>query len=131
MNSFTRDAGIPILTEIIEPPAEDRISDTPRMPAAPVDEHSVEALEAEMLAHWKEEEWNRLERKIRERILRRILARVDAALEQHVRNHLADVLQIAVQGLATDIKSGLHQNLEQVVSRAVSDEITRLQKRNS
>ena len=133
MNPFSRDAGIPVLTEIIETP--DLKEPVPEAPAAvpetePTEEYSVEALEAEMLARWSTEEWNRLERKIRERILSRILARIDAVLEQQVRDHLADVLQLAVEALATDIKSGLHQSLEQVVARAVSDEIARLQKRN-
>jgi catalase len=129
MNPFSRDAGIPVLTEIIEAPAESAASKPPVVaPAAtPIEEISVEALEAEMRAHWSDEEWNRLERKIRERILRQILARIDSVLEQQVRDHLADVLQTAVDALATDIKSGLHQSLEQVVARAVSQEITRLQ----
>lgn len=132
MNLFSRDAGIPILTEIIDSPREESFQETPTSTpsVALLDEYNIEALEAEMLSHWSAEEWNRLERKIRERILSRILARIDTVLEQQVRDHLADVLQIAVEGLATDIKSGLHQSLEQVVTRAVSDEITRLQKRN-
>jgi len=133
MNPFSRDAGIPVLTEIIDaPPDRENLPDAPAAAAGtmPAGEPSVEALEAEMLSHWNDEEWNRLERKIRERILRRILGRIDAVLEQQVRDHLADVLQIAVEGLATDIKSGLHQSLEQVVANAVSQEITRLQNRN-
>lgn len=133
MNSSSRDAGIPVLTEIIDLP--DQESSVARsagtFEARPVEEFNVEALEAEMLSHWNDEEWNRLERKIRERILRRILARIDAVLEQQVRDHLADVLQIAVEGLASDIRSGLHESLEQVVTNAVSQEITRLQKRNN
>lgn len=133
MNPFSRDAGIPVLTEIIETPeAEEPAVEAPAAAPSvePAEQYSVEALEAEMLSHWSSEDWNRLERKIRERILSRILARIDAVLEQQVRDHLADVLQLAVEGLATDIKSGLHQSLEQVVARAVSDEMTRLQKRN-
>ncbi|OGB22210.1 MAG: hypothetical protein A3I66_17725 [Burkholderiales bacterium RIFCSPLOWO2_02_FULL_57_36] len=134
MKPFSRDAGIPVLTEVIDSPPAEGISlmtqaDAPA--AVPAEEYNVEALEAEMLSHWNDEEWNRLERKIRERILTRILGRIDAVLEQQVRDHLADVLQIAVEGLATDIKSGLHQSLEQVVTSAVSQEITRLQKRNN
>ena len=133
MNQFSRDAGIPVLTEVIDPLEEESIPEIPVVASAPVskvEEFSVEALEAEMLAHWSDEEWNRLERKIRERILRQILARIDSVLEQQVRDHLADVLQTAVDGLASDIKNGLHQSLEQVVARAVSQEITRLQTTN-
>jgi catalase len=129
MKPFSRDAGIPVLTEIIAPPAEQSIADAAAIPpiVAPIEEHNVEALEAEMLSQWSDEEWNRLERKIRERILRQILGRIDSVLEQQVRDHLADVLQAAVEGLATDIKSGLQQSLEQVVARAVAQEIIRLQ----
>jgi hypothetical protein len=133
MNPFSRDAGIPVLTEIIETPdLDESVPEAPAVVPAiePPEEYSVEALEAEMLSRLSGEEWNRLERKIRERILSRILARIDAVLEQQVRDHLADVLQLAVEALATEIKSGLHQSLEQVVARAVSDEIARLQKRN-
>jgi catalase len=132
MNQSSRDAGIPLLTEVIDPSAESvHEKPTPEIDHAPhVEEPSIEALEAEMLAQWSAEEWNRLERKIRERILSRILARIDAVLEQQVRDHLADVLQTAVQGLANDIKTGLQANLEQVIARAVSQEITRLQARN-
>ncbi len=133
MNSSSRDPGIPVLTEIIDSPEQESASAMPEQTigATRFDEHNVEALEVEMLSHWNNEEWKRLERKIRERILRRILGRIDAVLEQQVRDHLADVLQIAVEGLASDIKSGLHESLEQVVANAVSQEIMRLQKRNN
>jgi hypothetical protein len=130
MNPSSRDAGIPVLTEIISPPAADNASAKTSVPtpaAEPDRQFSPEAFEAEVMSHWNDEEWYRLERKIRERILRQVLGRIDAVLEQHVRDHLADVLQTAVQGLATDIKSGLHHSLEQVIARAVSQEITRLQ----
>lgn len=130
MNPSSRDAGIPVLTEVIsQPVAENAPTKTsePTRPAEPDQQYSPEAFEAEVLSHWNDEEWYRLERKIRERILRQILGRIDAVLEQQVRDHLANVLQTAVQGLATDIKSGLHHSLEQVIARAVSQEITRLQ----
>ena len=138
MNPFSRDAGIPVLTEIIAPSDEKIISEksavSPGEPAvppltAPIEEYNIESLEAELLSLWSEEEWNRLERKIRERILHRLLGRIDSVLEQQVRDHLADILQTAVEKLATDIKSGIHQRMEQVVTDAVSQELTRLQKR--
>lgn len=129
MNTPSRDAGIPVLTEIIDPLVMDAapaVEPAPR-PAEPVKKRNAEISEAEATVNWKDEEWYRLERKIRERILRQVMGRIDAVLEQHVRDRLADVLQNAVQGLATEIKTGLQQSLEEVVSRAVSQEITRLQ----
>jgi hypothetical protein len=74
-----------------------------------------------------EEQWNRLEREVTERVLYQVLERIDFVLEQRVRDNLADVLQTAVERLAADIKSGLEQSLKEVVTRAVTQEITRLQ----
>lgn len=130
MSTSSRDAGIPVLTEIISTPEAEKEparTSAPIRSADPDEPYNPNAFEAEVLSHWNDEEWYRLERKIRERILRQILGRIDALLEQHVRDHLAEVLQTAVQGLATDIKSGLQQSLERAVARAVSQEITRLQ----
>ncbi len=73
------------------------------------------------------EKWQQLEADITERITRQVLNRIDFVLEQRVRDSLADVLQIAVEGLSQQIKRGLHQTLEVVISRAVAQEIARLQ----
>ena len=73
------------------------------------------------------EKWQQLEADISERITRQVLQRIDFVLEQRVRDSLADVLQIAVEGLSKEIKRGLHQTLEDVISRAVAQEIARLQ----
>ncbi|MDB5839102.1 MAG: hypothetical protein JWQ23_1054 [Herminiimonas sp.] len=128
MNTSSRDAGIPVLTEIIEPPSGEIAGpEAPAVVLPPPEPPSIEAMEAHAAATWSDEEWNRLERKIRERILRQILGRIDTLLEQRVRDTLADVLQTAVEKLANDIKGGLHQSLEDIVSRAIAQEITRLQ----
>jgi hypothetical protein len=73
------------------------------------------------------EKWQQLESDITERIARQVLNRIDFVLEQRVRDSLADVLQIAVEGLSQEIRRGLHQTLEDVISRAVAQEIARLQ----
>lgn len=139
MSSPSRDAGIPVLTEVIEPAQEPApqvaVADAPVAAAealAPVDmpvpavPASIEELEARAIASMGSADWARLERALRERILRQLLARVDTTLEHRVRDSLADVLQGAVSTLATDIRSGLHQSLEEMIVRAVSQEIARL-----
>ncbi len=127
MSSPSSDAGIPVLTEVIDLPPEgpEEQSSAPPMPSEVVPA-SVEELEARALASMGSDDWNRLERALRERILRQLLARVDNTLEQRVRDSLADVLQGAVSTLALDIRGGLHQSLEEMIVRAVSQEITRL-----
>lgn len=127
MSSTTPDAGIPLLTEIIPGPAP---ADTKRAvtPQAAVDavKDDISTLEARAAAILEEEEWDRLEREIRERVLYQIIERIDFVLEQRVRDSLADVLQTAVEGLAADIKGGLHASMRDVVTRAVTHEITKL-----
>jgi hypothetical protein len=123
------DASIPLLTDVIEIAADDPAAASPEPAAlapAPA-EPTPEELEAQAVAKLSDEQWIRLERRIRERILRQILARSDTLLEQKVRDTLADVLQTAVEALANDIRASLHRGMEDVVSRAVSQEITRLQ----
>lgn len=132
MSSPSNDAGIPVLTEVIDLVPEQAVSEgqasAPLMQpeTLPASLASVEELEARAVASMGSEDWNRLERALRERILRQLLARVDNTLEQHVRDSLADVLQGAVSTLALDIRGGLHQSLEEMIVRAVSQEIARL-----
>ena len=74
-----------------------------------------------------EDEWQRMERRVRERILGQLLSRTDAMLEERIRSSVAGVLEQAVDGLAATLRASLHKTLEDVVSRAVAQEITRLQ----
>lgn len=121
------DAGIPVLTEIIPVPlAADMPAAEPAPPA------SAPALEADMPgagapAALGQAQWERLEQEIRERVLLQVLERIDFVLEQRVRDSLADVLQTAVEKLASEIKGGLHHAIKDVVTRAVTQEITKLQ----
>ncbi|MDO8299072.1 hypothetical protein [Lacisediminimonas sp.] len=131
MSSPSSDAGIPVLTEVIdlEPEQTAPVAQAPAAPAGsttPASPATVEELEARAVATMGSDDWNRLERALRERILRQLLARVDNTLEQRVRDSLADVLQGAVSTLALDIRSGLHQSLEDMIVRAVAQELTRL-----
>jgi hypothetical protein len=141
MSNLPRDAGIPVLTEVIEVvpaeqtqevagqaggQAEGEAAASAATPVSPPPPASVEELEARAVASLGNEDWARLERALRERILRQLLARVDSTLEHRVRDSLADVLQGAVTNLAMEIRGGLHQSLEELIVRAVSQEITRL-----
>jgi hypothetical protein len=78
-------------------------------------------------APMSEDEWQRMERRVRERILGQLLSRTDAMLEERIRSSVAGVLEQAVDGLAATLRASLHKTLEDVVSRAVAQEISRLQ----
>ncbi len=183
MSTSPRDAGIPMLTEVIEedtiefvgppaPAAPLSFADTapaatasfyapplsasdyaqpaamggqygtpaqftpsypiPLKPAAPAMPAVVEApaqpVQATPVpAAMSEDEWQRMERRVRERILGQLLSRTDAMLEERIRASVAGVLQQAVDGLAATLRASLHKTLEDVVSRAVAQEISRLQ----
>ena len=82
---------------------------------------------APLPAPMSEDEWLRMERRLRERILGQLLSRTDAMLEERIRSSVAGVLEQAVDGLAATLRASLHKTLEDVVSRAVAQEISRLQ----
>ena len=82
---------------------------------------------APLPAPMSEDEWQRMERRVRERILGQLLSRTDAMLEERIRNSVAGVLEQAVDSLAATLRASLHKTLEDVVSRAVAQEISRLQ----
>ncbi|CAN5373519.1 hypothetical protein BH11PSE11_BH11PSE11_32010 [soil metagenome] len=108
-------------TEQIAPPALPAfISRTPQQqtPELPVAKPAVMFADAAS---------TRLEQQISERVLQQMMGRIDHVLEQRVRDSLADVLQVAVEGLSTEIRTGLQEMLQEVISRAVSQEIARLQ----
>lgn len=96
-----------------EPPAERAVSPVPASPPLP--------------APMSEDEWQRMERRVRERILGQLLSRTDAMLEERIRSSVAGVLEQAVDSLAATLRASLHKTLEDVVSRAVAQEISRLQ----
>jgi hypothetical protein len=136
MNHSNSDPGIPVLTEIISPPAVGTAADnvppaspTPPAPlvapavreaviAPPIPAPATGAVDEQMLRD--------LERDINDRVLQQLLTRIDFVLEQRIRDSLADVLQTAVTGLAAEIRQGLQHTLEDAIAHAVSREITRL-----
>lgn len=125
------DAGIPLLTEIIAEPSSPPMQ-AEAAPAAYVQdvqekEDDAVTLQKQAVQEWDEGRWNQLEREIRERVLYQVLERIDLVLEQRVRDSLADVLQIAVEGLASQIKNGLSHTMSDIITRAVAQEISKLQ----
>lgn len=125
MNNPTRESGIPVLTEVIVP---SQAAPAPAAEPAPPPLAQEEAQpQQQAAAEWDEERWARLERDVRERVLHQVLERIDFVLEQRVRDSLADVLQLAVENLAAEIRSGLHHTVKDVVTRAVTQEISKLQ----
>jgi hypothetical protein len=127
---YKPDAGIPVLTEIIDTPISDDTGIDARSPAAQstvpaaAEIEDVPELTSVLLS---DEELRRFEHDICERVLQQLLDRIDFVLEQRVRDNLADVLQTAVDHLATDIRQGLQRSLADVISRAVTQEISRIQ----
>ncbi|MFZ6677303.1 hypothetical protein [Undibacterium sp. Tian12W] len=123
------DASIPVLTEVIKP---EELLTPPAKAVATTDNAGADgtAQTAYETAsnHYPgktEEDWQALEQSLRENVLRQVLTRIDFVLEHRIRDNLADVLQIAVANLSTEIRSGLHKTLEEVITRAVTQEITK------
>jgi hypothetical protein len=123
-NSTLFDAGIPVLTEIIQAPVD--AADKPPPDEAETQE-PPKVVDVPAIDGWLTEEWNRLERKIGGRILDQVMARLESGIEDRVRDALADVLQAAVENLAADIKQNLQHSLQEVISQAVRDEVFRMQ----
>lgn len=127
MTNNTPDAGIPMLTEIIQTPA---VANAPAAAPEPPAQENI-AVEhtvttgADIVLN--DVQWERLEREVRERVLTQVLERIDVVLEHRVRDSLADALQTAVGNLAADLRVGLRHSIGDVVSRAVTQEIAKLQ----
>lgn len=78
-------------------------------------------------ASLNDEDWSRLEADLRQRISKQVLSRIDFVLDHRIRSSITEVVDAAIDGLAADIKRGLHQTLEEIIARAVSQEIARIQ----
>lgn len=132
MNNPNLDVGIPILTEIIGSSIEYGVTDNSGVTTSlntttqPSKKETVSP-PASATDDMTDEQLRHVENEVMERVLQQLLGRIDCMLEQRVRDSLADVLQTTVEGLATEIRQGLQQTLEDVVARAVTQEITRLQ----
>lgn len=136
------DSGIPVLTEIISPDeviAESNPAPAPATPvpaaaaapviaaaAAPAPSISTTEITPQASSGLSAEEWQQLEQTVKEGVLRQVLSRIDFVLEHRVSDSLAEVLQVAVDKLADDIRAGLRQSLEEVVTRAVTQELSKI-----
>jgi len=76
------------------------------------------------------EDWQALELTVRENVLRQVLSRVDFVLEHRVSDSLAEVLQTAVDKLADEIRAGLRNSIEEVVTRALTQELSKIKGNN-
>lgn len=127
MSNYKPDAGIPVLTEVIEAADADRAGSPSHATAAGAATAAIDDVPELTSLLLSEDELRRFEHEICERVLQQLLDRIDFVLEQRVRDNLADVLQTAVDHLATDIRQGLQRSLADVIARAVTQEISRLQ----
>ncbi|MFC5476087.1 hypothetical protein [Paraherbaspirillum soli] len=136
MTNSKLDASIPLLTEVIEPtvpePVDIPLLDNPvqPVPSAPAAAGELEIAEPQAEITLSKRDWERLELEVREKVLQQLHDRIDFVIEQRVRDGLADVLQTAVESMAEQIRTGLHHTLDEVICRAISLELTKLQKTN-
>jgi hypothetical protein len=138
MSNSALEAGIPVLTEIIEVPhiefesASESESEFEPEPVSPwsADQAATPPLDAASevdVDGWLSEEWNHLEQKIGGRILHQVMSRLESDIEQRVRDALAEALQVAVTDLAANIKHNLQDKLQEAISQAVKEEVSRMQ----
>jgi hypothetical protein len=134
MNTPKPDTSIPILTQMLATTASG-------LPAKKSSRSAVASAATEASAssshsfphqepvaeHKFEGEWKALELKLNERVLSQILRRVDFVIEHRVKESLSDVLQAKTDELVKEIRRGLQVTLEDVIKRAVSQEIAKVQ----
>jgi len=129
MSISPSDASIPVLTQIIGTPPTGAVGTSQ---AAAVAKPLAVSSTADKNAQLKtDDEWKALELKLNERVLRQILQRVDFVIEHRVKESLADILQLATEELIKEIRSGLQVTLEDVITRAVAQELARVQAINN
>lgn len=97
---------IPMLTEVVQVPRYNK----PDLP---------DALD--------EVKWGALADRVEQNVMERILRRSEALLESQLKEDLNTVLERATSTLAADLHATLSQSIRDMVSRAVTDELTRLQ----
>lgn len=65
--------------------------------------------------------------RVEQNVMERLLLRSEQHLEERIKTDLAAVLERATQTLTADLQATLSQSIRDMVSSAVSDELTRLQ----
>lgn len=127
MNKSAQDAGIPVLTEVIQPPPQvapaSQAEEEPAIHASPVETEPLQADSTAPISGWLDEEWTRMEQKVSARTLAQLMEHINPVLEQQIRDGLA----ASIEGAVADIRRNLQQTLEQLVREAVAQEIENLQ----
>ena len=94
--------------------------------------HSIPPVEQDIIAplafnNAPQTDWAALEKSLNEKILRQLQTRIDQVIEHRIKEGLAEVLTLAVNNLSSQLRAGLTKSLEDVIQRAVSQEISKLQ----
>jgi hypothetical protein len=77
------------------------------------------------------EDWETLERDMREAVLRGLHTRIDAVLDQRVREAINSIQEPILAELGNALKNGLNDTVRDIVHRAVAQEISRLRSTRS
>ena len=128
MNKSAQDAGIPMLTEVIQPPPAPPAEPEPPLAAADAsfdDEVPVltQPMEPGPIDGWLDEEWTRLEQKVAARTLAQLQQRIDPVMEQQIADSVAVAVETALADMQRHLRRQLQQTLEQLVREAVAEEI--------
>jgi hypothetical protein len=71
-------------------------------------------------------DWTALALRVRENVMERLLRRSDLMLDAQLNSTLRSVLERATEALSVELHDALSRMIRELVSRAVSDELTRL-----
>lgn len=119
MNFSPRDAGIPVLTEIIALPDQLEPSEDERPPAPVAGALAVEPTDgtaSATAATLSRGEFNHLADLLLERILQRLQGRLDSLLGAQLEARISARLQDAARGLADEIKRDVLRELDDLIS---------------
>lgn len=125
MSKSAQDAGIPMLTEVIQPPPAPAEPEPPAATLSFDEEVPVltQPVEPEPIDGWLDEEWTRLEQKVAARTLAQLQERIDPVMEQQIADSVAVAVETALADMQRHLRRQLQQTLEQLVREAVAEEI--------
>lgn len=126
MNYSSREAGIPILTEIIS--ASSAATPAPGIPAEADDaDHRVhtrgEAVPDSGL-DWDTDKLHTLTNSVRESVLRQLQEQLNDGFNERIRVRVALALQAAVNGIVVEIKNDLLRELADLAAVAARDSVS-------
>ncbi len=118
MSKGQADDDLPLLTEVI------------LAGQIPLPDSAYEVVELQERAPTQQsvapQQWEAVEKAVREAVLRGLHGRIDIALEQRIRANLNSMIERLLLGLASEVKAGLHETIRDTVHQAVAQEIARL-----